>query len=198
MANSDAPFGLRPVGYKGGAPYNGAANMYYVPAGDSSALFIGDPVLIAGGGDADGVSTVTLAAAGDRITGVVVGFGPQSVAAAGSTTAINRGYRTASTADYVLVADDPNLLFEVQEDAAGGALAAADIGLNADLVAAAGNIYSKRSGYELDTSTKATTTAQMRIHGFVQRADNVIGANAKVIVSIVESAQTAAAGTTGV
>ena len=28
MANTDAPFGFRPVMHRGGAPYNGAANMY--------------------------------------------------------------------------------------------------------------------------------------------------------------------------
>jgi len=41
------------------------------------------------------------------------------------------------------------------------------------------------SGFQLDTSTKATTnTLQLRILGFVQRANNEIGANAKVLVGI--------------
>lgn len=198
MANSDSPTGLRPVGYKSGAPYNGACNMYYVPASDSTALFIGDPVIIAGSADAKGVPDVTRAASTTRITGVVVGFAPVPGAAAGSQTAVDRGYRTASTADYVLVADDYDLLFEVQEDAVGGALAVTDVGNNADLIIAAGNTYSKRSGVELDSSTAATTAAQMRIVGFVQREDNEIAANAKMLVSIVESTQSPAAGTTGV
>lgn len=196
MANLDAPTGLRPVRYKSGAPYNGAANVYNVPASDSTALYIGDPVIIAGSADVNGVSTVTLADAGDRITGVVVGF--SHVPAATTDTGLTRGYRAADENDYVLVADDPDLLFEVQEDGVGGALAAADVGLNADLVAAAGSTYTKRSGYELDSSTKATTSAQVRIHGFQPRVDNEIDTNAKVLVSIVESTQTPAAGTTGV
>lgn len=188
--------GLRPVRYKSGAPYNGAANAYYVPASDSTALFVGDPVIIAGSGDVEGVSSVTRAAAGDRITGVVVGFTTNP----NDTTdgAIETGYRAASTEAYVLVADDPTLLFEAQEDAVGGALAAADIGLNVDLVAAAGSTVTKRSGYLLDSSTKATTTAQLRIVGFSQRVNNVIGSDPLVLVSIVETTQTPAAGTTGV
>lgn len=188
--------GLRPVRYKSGAPYNGAANTYFVPASDSTALFVGDPVIIAGGGDANGVSTVTRAAAGARITGVVVGFSANP----SDTTdgALETGYRAASTAAYVLVADDPALLFEAEEDAVGGALAAADIGLNVDVVAGSGSTVTRRSGYLLDSSTKATDAAGLRIVGFSQRVNNTIGSNPLVLVSIVEATETPAAGSTGV
>jgi hypothetical protein len=125
------------------------------------------------------------------VTGVVVGFRP-------SATVISNGYRAASTAEYVLVADDPDLLFEVQEDAVGGALAAVDVGLNADLVSGTGSTTTHRSGWQLDTSTKATTsTLQCRVAGFVQRPDNVIGANAKVYVRLNKSTQVGAVGSTG-
>jgi hypothetical protein len=194
MANSNAPTGFTPVRYKSGAPYNGAANVYSIPASDGTALYIGDPVIIAGDGDTDGVPTATRATAGSagRITGVVVGFRP-------SSTIVANGYRAASTAEYALVADDPDLVFECQEDAIGGALAAADIGLNADMVSGSGSATTHKSGFQLDTSTKATTaTLQLRILGFVQRPDNAIGANAKVLVSINLPTQTGAVGSTGV
>ncbi|MCH9836748.1 hypothetical protein K0U83_13860 [bacterium] len=189
-------YGLRPVRYKSGAPYNGAANTYFVPSSDSTALFVGDPVLIAGSADADGVATVARAAAGARITGVVVGFS----AYPGDTTdgALETGFRAASTNAYVLVADDPDLLFEAREDAVGGALAVADVGLNVDLVAAAGSTATRKSGYLLDSSTKATGTAQVRIVGFSQRIGNVIGTNPDVLVSIVETTQSPADGSTGI
>jgi hypothetical protein len=193
------PFGLTPVRYKSGAPYNGAANVYSVAAGESNAIFIGDPVIISGTGDVNGVPGVARAAAGDRITGVVVGFAPVENAAAGATTALNRGWRTASTADYLLVADDPMLLFQCDEDAVGGALATTSIGLNVDLVAGTGSTVTKRSGYTLDSSTAATASAQMRIVGLDQTIGNDIGSAATVwLVSIVEATQTPAAGTTGV
>lgn len=193
------PFGLTPVRYKSGAPYNGAANLYSVAAGETNNIFIGDPVLISGTGDAAGIPGVVRAAAGDRMTGAVVGFGQFDGASAGSTTAINRGYRTASTADYLLVADDPALLFAVEEDAVGGALATTDIGNNADLVGGTGSTVTRRSGYMLDSSTKVTTTAQVRIWGFDQTIGNTIGGTGPVwLVSIVEATETPSAGTTGV
>lgn len=193
MANLNAPTGLRPVRHKSGAPYSGAVNTYFVPASDGTALYIGDPVIIAGSGDADGVSTVTIATAAGagRVTGVVVGFVPSPT--------FTTKYRPASTAAYVLVADDLDLVFEVQEDAVGGALAVTDIGLNADLIAGSGSTVTGLSAWQLDTSTKATTaTLQLRIVGFVQRANNEVGANAKVLVRINLPTETGAVGSTGV
>lgn len=194
MANTNSPTGLQPVRYRNGSPWMGAARRYFHPATDSTALFLGDPVIIAGSGDTDGVPTCTRATAGSagRITGVVVGFEPNA-----TLNAV--GYGAGSTAFYVLVADDPALLFEIQEDAVGGALAATSIGLNADLVAGSGSTATKLSGFQLDSSTAATTaTLQLRIIEFVQRVDNEIGANAKVLVAINLPTETGAVGSTGV
>lgn len=179
MANANTPMGLRPVAHRNGAPYNGAATRYYVPSTDSTALYLGDPVILAGSADADGIATVTkaTAAGGAYMLGPVVSVEPIT---RDSTT-----YRAASEARYVWVADDPDLVFEVQEDAVGGALAAADVGLNADWVDGTGSTVTGLSGVQLDTSTKATTnTLQLRIRGFSQKIDNAIGANAKVLVTI--------------
>jgi hypothetical protein len=191
MANVDSAFGLEPVLPKGGTIQT---TEYFVPASDGTALFIGDPVIIAGSGDTVGVPSITRAtgATAARITGVVVGFKPDSL-----ITAV--GYRAASTAAYALVCDDPEQVFEVQDDSVGGNLAVTDIGLNANLIAAAGSTATKRSGFELDTSSKATTaTHQVRILGFVQRPDVEIGANTKVLVRINTPTETGAAGSTGV
>lgn len=193
MANADSAFGFRPVGANGGG-YRGRVTEYYVPASDGTALFTGDPVIIAGSGDAAGVPSITRATAGSagRVTGVVVGFRP-------SATIRANGYRVASTAEYVLVADDPQLTCECQDDSVGGALAVTDIGLNADMIAAAGSTANKLSGFMLDTSTKATTaTLQLRILGIVQRADVEIGATTKVLVRFNLPTETGAAGSTGV
>lgn len=178
MANGNAPSGLSPVRHRNGAPYNGATERYYIPASDTTAVFVGDCVKSLGSADADGVASVIQAAAGDTIRGVVTAVLPE--------TTSSLSYRAASTARYVLVADDPDLMFEVQEDAVGGALAVTDVGLNADIVVAAGSTFTGKSGMQLDTSDKKTGAAQLRILGFVQRADNVVGANAKVLVMINE------------
>jgi hypothetical protein len=119
-----------------------------------------------------------------------VGFAPDG-------TTNQAGYRAASTAAYVLVCTDPHMLYEIQEDSVGGALAAADVGLNADFIVASGNSYSKRSGVMLDTSTKATTaTLPLKIMGIAQKPNNVIGANAKVLVKL--NVTTEASATAGV
>lgn len=180
MANANAPSGLTPVRHRNGAPYNGAANMYYVPASDGTAIFLGDAVKSAGSADAaTGVPTVAQAAAGDTIRGVVVGVIPD--------TAQSLTYRAASTGRYLLVADDPDLEFEIQEDAVGGALALTSVGANADLVVGSGSTYTGLSGMQLDTSTVTTNSAQLRILGFVQRVDNEFAsANAKIRVMINE------------
>lgn len=195
MANSNAATGLTPRRYRNGSPWMGACRTYYVPATDATAIGIGDPVIIAGDGDASGYPTATLAtAASGRITGVCVGLRP-----GGNSTLIPPRLRAASVAEYILVADDPDLLFEIQEDSVGGALAATNIGQNCSLIAAAASTTTGQSGWMLDSSTAATTnTLQVRIVELQHRADNVIGTNAKWLVAINLPTETGASGSTGV
>ena len=173
MANSDAPMGLRPVRYLSGAPYNGAVNKYFVPSTDNTAIYIGGLVKLAGSADADGIATVTgNVSTGNPVVGVVVGVVPD--------TADSLRYRAASTARYVLVADDPNLVFEVQED---GAVAATAVGATCTLTGfTSGSTVTGLSAIELDSSEISETTDaddDVRIVGLVQRPDNAIGTNAK-------------------
>jgi len=193
MANSNAPMGLLPVRYRNGAPWNGQSRRYYVPATDATALFVGDPVIIAGDGDTNGVPTATRATAGatNRITGVVIGFEP--------TGPFPLKYRPASTAMYIYVADDPALLFEMQENSTPSALASTNIGQNVNVVAGTGSTATGFSGFQIDSNTAATTaTLQLRLIAVQQRIDNAIGANAKWLVAINLPTETGAAGSTGV
>jgi hypothetical protein len=191
MANANTPFGFKPVKMHGSSPMSGGLETFYVPSTDGTALFMGDPVIKAGSADANGVATVTRSTAAGAISGIVVGFLPDPV------TGVVPHYRAASTAAYVLCCTDPAQVYEVQEDAVGGALAAVDVGLNADFIIAAGSTYTGNSGTMLDTSTKATTAGlPLKILGFVQRPDNVIGALAKVLVKI--NLSTEIAGSAGV
>lgn len=179
MANVDRPNGLSPIRHLDGSAYNGQVNRYFIPATDATAMFVGDAVKSAGSADSDGVPTVAQAAAGDTLRGVIVGFEPDP-------DNLSRNYRAASTARYVLVADAPDIVFEVQEDSVGAALAATNVGQNADIVVGAGNTTSGASGMELDSSTAVATTAQLRILGFSQAPKNEIGDNAKLEVVINE------------
>ena len=181
MANTDSAFGLKPLKRLGGGHVR--QQRYYIPSTDSTAVFVGDAVKLAGGADGDGIATVAQAAAGDKCVGVVVGV-DQVKDVADANFSLYRTHRPASVGMYVQVVDDPDVIFEMQADDVGSTLAAADIGLNADFIVAAGSTVTGLSGMELDTSTKATTsTLGLRIHGLVQRPNNEkFSANQKVLV----------------
>jgi hypothetical protein len=165
--------------------------MFYLPSSVATHAFIGDPVKLAGDADSAGVASVALCAATDTITGAIVGF--QDAAS------MELGYGAASTVRYPLVAHGQDILFEIQEDSDGGALAAADIGLNADIIVAAGSTFTRQSGVELDTSTKNTTaTLGLRIRGLAQRPDNAIGANANVLVSLNDTTESPGTASVGI
>lgn len=180
MANPDFPSGLTPRKYLSGAPYNGAVNIYSVPAGDGTAIFVGDLVTIVGTSQTiDGViyPDVAQSATGDVFQGAVVGVLP--------ATADSLIYRAASTQRLLAVADDPNLVFEIQEVSGGTALTANDIGLNINVVVGSGSTVTGQSGMELNNGTEATSnTLDLKITGFVNAPDNVVGEHAKWFVRI--------------
>ena len=181
MANVDAPNGLRPVKHLDGSPYNGLANRYYVPASDSTAIFVGDAVQSAGSADANGVPSVAAyASGGGNLLGVCVGIEP--------LTDESENYRAASTERYIWVADAPDIIFEVQEDSVGGALAATQVGNNFDVAVTAGvTTGGGASRMELDSSdASGTATAQLRVLRLAPLEDNEIGDNAKWWVLINE------------
>lgn len=179
MANSDAPRGFIPRRHANGAPYSGACKRYYVASDETNNIFIGDPVDLAGDGDANGVPEVVRATAGSGgyVVGVVVGYENLT------SDNLSSPYRPASTAGYLLVADDPSLEFEIQEDSDSATLAATSIGLNADFAIGTGNTSTAISATELDSNTADTTnTLQCRILELANRGDNEIGTNAKWLV----------------
>lgn len=180
MANVDTPFGLRPVRYLSGAPYNGAANVYTTASGDATAIYVGDPVILSGTAQTINGATyadVDQAATGDVITGVVIAVLPE--------TRDSLIYRAASTVRRLLVADDPGLVFEIQEVSGGTALTTAAIGLNANFVVGSGSTTTGQSGVELNNATEATTnTLDVQIVGLVNKEDNAAGEHAKWLVRL--------------
>lgn len=187
MANADAPFGLTPVKYAWGGAYDGRCRPYIALSSYATALFIGDPVVITGTSNTTtvrGFQPGTLptvqkaAAASGQITGVIVGFLPLS----GAESTV---HGAASTTRIPLVADDPELLFAIQDDASA-TLAVTTVGLNADLIFThAGNTFTGRSGVELDATTPATTsTFQLTIISLLDVPNNEMGAQARWLVRI--------------
>ena len=180
MANTDTPFGFKPVKHLNGSPWNGKANVYYIPATDAVATFVGDAVKGAGAADTTGkYPTVTQATAGAAVIGVVIGFGDNPYVMTHPDTP-NRTYRPASTAMYAFVVDDPQVIFEVQEDSDANSITAAMVGLSTNFVVGTGSTVTGKSAMELDSSDTATdTTGNCRILRLANREDNDLGDYAK-------------------
>lgn len=184
MANVNKPSGLTPKKYLGGADWDGKGYLYYIDQTDTNAYYTGDLVDLTGTGSADGVPAVTLATAGNPAVGVLVGVGgintkggpyvdPNNLNGSLAIPATKaRGYT-------VLVVDDPQVIFEIQES--NGPMAVADIGLNANILyAAPANPVNVYSGTTMNSTGKATTsTLNLKVMRLVQRVDNALGAFAK-------------------
>jgi hypothetical protein len=173
MSNLNAPFGLRPVNELSGSPYMGAVRTYSVPASDATAIFLGDLVKLVGTSqiiNGSPTADVARAAVGDVFVGVVVGVVP--------VTRDSTIYRAASTQRQLLVADDPHLLFAVQQSNSGTAFTANDIGLNCSINVGAGSTITGLSGTVADNTTGAVTaTLDLKIVGVVDAPDNDIGSS---------------------
>ena len=206
MANISKIRGFTPVKHTNGSPYNGQANIYFVPASDGTALFVGDPVKLLADANAQGVQQVTKATAGAAVLGVVVGvintkLDPIAGGMTGGSISIDTPvYRPASTGQYVLVCDSPDVVYEVEASTGANAaysFAVADVGLNADLTTVAGSTTTGTSAASLNMAGAANTaTLQWKILGVVQRPDNEItGQYTKVLVKINNAQMGAGTGT---
>lgn len=204
MANANRPSGLSPVKHITGAPFNGQGNIYQIAAADTNAYAIGDPVISSGNGDANGVPGITIAAATGAIRGVILGLGISTGNAIDfgsglfNPNNLNSTIRPSgaqATDWYALVADSPDIIFEIQEGNDATPPTAANIGNNTNLFAGANNGF--QSGWTFDSTLIAgTSTLQIRLLGLVRRQDNAFGTYAKWLVKI--NNHELSAGTAGV
>lgn len=182
MANTDKAFGLRPYGTLNGSAYNGAIRTYFVPSTDTSAIFIGDPVKLAGSEgtlnpDDQAMPTATKADSTDVVIGVCVGI----EALPSDLTVL---YRKASTNMYIRVDTDQQTLYEVQGDSE--TWTAGDVGNNANWTASTGSTTTGTSNLVLDqTSAATTTTLDFQIIGSKPSVDNdLTGAYPLILVKL--------------
>lgn len=168
MANANAPRGFSPVRGVSSEYVTGGPRSYVHDSGDSTALYVGDPVKLVGANSTiNGVSMpqVIRAATTDVIVGVVVGVLPD--------TRSSLPYVAASTTRVVFVDDDPNSLFEIQDGSSGTALTPADVGQNVSFTGSGGSTATGFSAVTLDNTTENTTnTLALHIVDVVNRPDN--------------------------
>jgi hypothetical protein len=165
MANKDAAFGFRPIGKVGQNRDNQGLSEYNIAA-NSSAIYQNDTVQFLATGYV-GVADTTTAVLLGSLNGVFyTDTADQKPRWANHLAASN------TATDIVgFVSDDPYERFEVQAD---GTLIIADIGLNTDIVYAAGASPNFVSKVEIDSNTANTTTAskQFRILGVAKDIQN--------------------------
>ena len=187
MANKDAAFGLKPIG-KVGQNRDAQGLSEYSIAETASAIYFQDPVELAATG------TISVAAAGDTLLlGSLNGVFFTDASSSKPTFANHLDASNTATDIVGFVSDDPYERFEIQAD---GATAAADVGLNADIVYAAGSSPDYVSKVELQTSDQKTGTAQLRILAISKDPDNNTAgsANVNLVVLINEHQLKATAG----
>jgi len=165
MANKDAAFGLRPIGKVGQNKDNQGLSEYNIAA-NSSAIYQNDTVQFLATGYV-GVADTTTAVLLGSLNGVFyTDTADQKPRWANHLAASN-----AATDIVGFVSDDPYERFEVQSSTT---LAIADIGLNANIVYAAGSSPNFVSKVEVDTTSgnMVSTTAQFRVVGVAKDIEN--------------------------
>lgn len=192
MANVTRPQGLSPFTYLNGNPWNGMGRVYYIASGDTNAYAIGDPVKTStGAADTNGVQAVTLAIAGDGnvLRGVIVSMGGTVEGAMyGDPNNLNITVipATKTYGYYVMVCDDPDVLFLCQEFSGSGStnFTAADVGKNCNLKAGTNNGFVSAWVLDDTAASSTTSTRQVRLMGIQRTPDNTFGNFCKWIVRI--------------
>jgi hypothetical protein len=214
VTNQNKPTGLTPVKYLNGADWDGRGNIYFINSADTNVYAQGDLVSPTAGLDQwSGLPTVHLTVSGTDtiVAGVVLGVG-----ASLSTTSSYRGgpYIDATNLNliqapavktknyFVLVADDPQIVYEIQETGVGTTPATAlnytNATKNAYFVYGAPGAGAAFSGTTLDNGVSsghvpAVTAASpyfLRMLGLSQKLDpqlalyNSFGLYAKWLVKL--------------
>lgn len=156
MANTDAPFGFKPVKSPAGNVYT---NKY--PALNGTQILEGDLLELSSDGYVDKATTTA---------GPFIGVAAASDAASPDS----------STVRQVAVFDDPDQIFEAQADSA--TVAQTNVGERFLAKLDAGNAF--LSGHQVDVTLADSATQPLKITGFSSDPSNETGAYAKVLVKI--------------
>lgn len=179
MASVASPYGLKPVNLIGGQAYAGSTREIKLSTNNSAAIFNGDVIQLTSAGNPQSISATPTAGTTAGIVGVCMGVRYVNPATKQSNwaqflpaNAITNGY----TDVYIIVADDPDSVFQIQGTAAFGTLtngAAGAVGKNAALgFGTAGSTSTGNSGVNLVVGANGgslanTATLAMRVIGVV-------------------------------
>lgn len=187
MANTNAPFGLKPYQNIGQTTF--ITNPYYIDSTSiSTSLYPGDPVIITGNANDDifnngqliiagSMPTITRATAGssNNISAIIGSFNPLPSALWGTGST----YYTQGTGDRIAYCYDklnPDQLFYIQDDGVV-TLTTSAVGQNANIIFGSTSSSSNPiSAAMLNTSSVDTSNAlQLNIRGVYPSPTNTVG-----------------------
>jgi hypothetical protein len=187
-ANANKLNGFTPVGYLNAADWDGRGRVYTIPATNTNAIAVGDPVRQLAGLDASyQYACIDIGAPGVPLVGVVLalstnkrGMGPW-VDPTQLNTILHRPATATPTDWYALVGDDPNIVYEGQEqttgNVAGTNFTAAAAGKNANfgLSPLTGPGWLSQAYVDNGTAAATTATYSLRLLSLKQSIDNYPG-----------------------
>lgn len=176
MANSNTPFGMKPVMQRSGAPWNAMVVRRYIPSTNLNAFYIGSPVISLAAADANGVPGVDVATGALTLRGVVVGVevaNSDVPSLVGVDLSLARANVPATKLRdyYVFVCEDPETVFECQGDSSAGNQVAANANKNASLTIAAPSdtAFPVSATVISGASINTTQALNIRLMGLSQR-----------------------------
>lgn len=188
MANTNKPFGFSPKKSLTG-DWDGIGNVYAIASDASNTYAIGDVVMSAASATAAGIPFVQKWGGATTTSalplGIIVGFTvpPATTSLEGTSLELEKIYLGLSAGtQYVLVADDPLLVFEAQFDST--AIAVTNLHQNAAVTITADQTTLAQSAPLSNmvlTGPATTATLPVRILGLVQEQGNEVGAYCKVL-----------------
>lgn len=190
MANLVGPRGFVPSRYLDGSRWTGACNLYVVQAAEPNQINVGDTVKSSANMDANGIPAVTKITNGtDTARGVVIGVllaTPNNPSLVG--TVLDNSLQNIPAVKardyYVMVVDDPSVLFEIQDDGLN-LLTVAAANKNASYTVTNPTAPQQNSASVLLTASVAVTQGlPLKLFGLVQRPDVSLAINAKWLVKL--------------
>lgn len=188
MTNVAGPRGFIPSRYRNGVAYTGAVNMYHIPVSDTNQYNPGDAVKSSANADGNGVPDVVKAGSTDTVRGVIVGVllsspGSPSLLGVNLDMTVQNIPSGKNRDYYVLVADDPNIIFELQDDGLNSLTATAS-NKNATFTVSNPTSPQQNSATTLTSGSVGVAQASnLRIMGLVQKPNNSFGSYATWLVT---------------
>lgn len=185
MANTSRPFGFKPVRYLSAAVFNGQSELYGFSASMSSNAYKGDVVYFDSTHRCTGLTDIYVpmvpvvqpavaALTTNVIRGVITGFTAAPEFNMTATASLGTLYHPASTAGYVWVVEDPEVVFEAEESGNSyTSITSNAVNKVIDIVYTAGNQTSGISKVKPDATTVVTNAVKpFRVLRYTQRPDN--------------------------